>query len=116
MASANFDELLEQVKSLSVDEQWRLRTLLDTLLTSPGTPPTEEEFARALIAVREGKICIARKLEHYDHRISACWWIYLDEIEKAYNDLKDHWSAQKKIPILNELKQALANLASHGRY
>jgi hypothetical protein len=50
MASANFDELLEQVKALSVDEQWRLRTLLDALLTSPGTPPTEEEFERALVA------------------------------------------------------------------
>jgi uncharacterized protein len=50
MASTNFDRVLEQVKTLSADEQRQLRALLDMLLAPPGAPPTEDEFERVLVA------------------------------------------------------------------
>jgi hypothetical protein len=49
MASANLNKVLEQVKALSAEEQRQLRELLDVLLAPSATPPTEDEFERALV-------------------------------------------------------------------
>lgn len=49
MTSANLDQVLEQVKSLSFDEQKQLREMLDELLAKSGALMTEEEFERRLL-------------------------------------------------------------------
>ena len=41
---------MEQVKAVSVDEQRQLRMLLDELLASSSTTPTEDEFEQMLVA------------------------------------------------------------------
>ena len=43
------DQLVEEVKALTPDEQRRLRSLLDTWLATPPSGPTEEELDRRLL-------------------------------------------------------------------
>jgi hypothetical protein len=49
MATANLDQVIEEVKALTPDEQRKLRELLDRLL-APAPQMTEEEFERHLLA------------------------------------------------------------------
>ncbi len=49
MASTIFDTVVEQVKTLSTEQQRQLRLLLDTWLASSNVPPTEDEFEQALV-------------------------------------------------------------------
>jgi hypothetical protein len=48
MTTANLDQVIEEVKSLTPDEQRRLRELLDDLIERPAPEPTEEEVQRRL--------------------------------------------------------------------
>jgi hypothetical protein len=49
MTTVSLDQVLEQVKSLSLDEQKQLREMLDELLTKSGPQMTEREFERRLL-------------------------------------------------------------------
>jgi hypothetical protein len=49
MTTSNLDQVLEQVKSLSPDEQKQLRDILDRLLAKAGPQTTEEEFEQRLL-------------------------------------------------------------------
>lgn len=50
MATSNLDQLIEDVKALTPDEQRKLRELLDSLLAPPAPQMTEEEFEQHLLA------------------------------------------------------------------
>src|SRR5258706_15574296 len=49
MTTSNLDQVIEEVKALTPDEQYKLRAWLDSLLT-PALQMTEEEFERHLLA------------------------------------------------------------------
>jgi len=49
MTTSNLDQVLDQVKSLSLDEQRQLRDILDTLLAKAGPQVTDEEFELRLL-------------------------------------------------------------------
>jgi len=49
MASPALEEVIDAVKALSVEEQRRLREVLDSLLLPPSSQPQEEELARVLL-------------------------------------------------------------------
>ena len=48
--SAALDKIIEQVRTLPPDELHRVRELVDSLLSDPPMPRTEEEFAQYLAA------------------------------------------------------------------
>ena len=50
MTTSNLDQVIEEVKALTPDEQRKLRELLDSLLAPPAPQMTEEEFERHLLA------------------------------------------------------------------
>ena len=50
MTTSNLDQVIEEVKALTPDEQRKLRELLDDLLAPPAPQMTEEEFERHLLA------------------------------------------------------------------
>jgi hypothetical protein len=43
------DQVMEEVRALTPDEQWQLRGLLDTGWATPPSPPTEEAFEQELV-------------------------------------------------------------------
>jgi hypothetical protein len=47
MSSANLEKVIEEVKSLTLDEKRKLHTTLSELLTSPH--PTEDDFKQAML-------------------------------------------------------------------
>jgi transcriptional regulator of acetoin/glycerol metabolism len=49
MTTSNLDQVIEEVKALSPDDQRKLRDLLDRLL-APAPQMSEEEFERHLLA------------------------------------------------------------------
>src|SRR5438105_3460234 len=49
MTTSNLDRVIEEVKTLTPDEQRKLRELLDSLLAPPAPPLTEEEFEQHLL-------------------------------------------------------------------
>jgi hypothetical protein len=49
MTTTNLDQVLDQVKSLSLDEQRQLRDILNTLLAKAGPQMTDEEFQLRLL-------------------------------------------------------------------
>ena len=49
MATSNLDQVIEEVKALTPDEQRKLRELLDDLL-APAPQMSEEEFEQHLLA------------------------------------------------------------------
>jgi hypothetical protein len=49
MDKTHFDAVVEQVKTLSGAEQWRLLDLLEAWLAPPQNVETEEEFERQLL-------------------------------------------------------------------
>jgi hypothetical protein len=49
MASPALEEVIDAVKALSVEEQRRLREVLDSLLLPSSSQPQEEELARVLL-------------------------------------------------------------------
>jgi len=51
MADARMDEVLEQVKALSPQEQRKLRTMLDDLLNTAPSEAAEDELERKLLEV-----------------------------------------------------------------
>ena len=48
MSKSTLDELVEEIKSLSLDEQQQLKELLDAWLTCNYSQPTEDEFEQEL--------------------------------------------------------------------
>jgi hypothetical protein len=50
MTQVQFEKVVEEVKALSLAEQRKLRTLLDTFLAPADAPMTEDEFAHKLVA------------------------------------------------------------------
>lgn len=50
MTTSNLDQVIEEVKALTPDEQRKLRELLDSLLAPPAPSMTEEEFEQHLLA------------------------------------------------------------------
>jgi hypothetical protein len=46
--SAKLDRIIEQVRTLPLEELQRVRELVDSLLSEPAAPKTEEEVARHL--------------------------------------------------------------------
>ena len=49
MTTSNLDQVIEEVKALSPDDQRKLRELLDRLLAPPTPQMTEEEFHQRLL-------------------------------------------------------------------
>jgi len=49
MTTSNLDQVIEEVKALTPDEQRQLRDLLDSLLAPPAPQMTEEEFHQRLL-------------------------------------------------------------------
>jgi len=49
MTTSNFDRLIEEVKTLTPDEQRSLRDKVDELLVKDAPPMTEEEFEQHLL-------------------------------------------------------------------
>jgi hypothetical protein len=49
MSTANLDRLIEEVKTLTADEQRSLRDLVDELLAKSAPQMTEEEFEQHLL-------------------------------------------------------------------
>lgn len=50
MTASNLDQLIEEVKALTPDDQRKLREWLDHQLAQPAPQMTEEEFERHLLA------------------------------------------------------------------
>src|SRR5436853_7426994 len=50
MTTSNLDQVIEEVKALSPDDQRKLREWLDRLLAPPTPQMTEEEFEQHLLA------------------------------------------------------------------
>jgi hypothetical protein len=50
MAASNLDRVIEELKTLTPDEQRKLRELLDDLLVSPAPQMSEAEFEQHLLA------------------------------------------------------------------
>src|SRR5436853_7719253 len=50
MTTSNLDQVIEEVKALSPDDQRKLREWLDSLLAPPTPQMTEEEFEQHLLA------------------------------------------------------------------
>ena len=48
--TVNVEEILEEVEALPLDEQLKLKNLLDHLLVRPGSSSPEDEFERRLFA------------------------------------------------------------------
>ena len=49
MANSALEKMLDEVKALSVDEQRKLREILDALLLSPSSPQPENKLDRVLL-------------------------------------------------------------------
>jgi hypothetical protein len=49
MSTANLDRLIEEVKTLTADEQRSLRDIVDELLAKSGPQMTEEKFEQRLL-------------------------------------------------------------------
>ncbi|MEN3335637.1 MAG: hypothetical protein V7641_5002 [Blastocatellia bacterium] len=49
MTTSNLDQLIEEVRALSPDDQRKLRELLDDLLAPPTPQMSEEEFEQHLL-------------------------------------------------------------------
>ena len=50
MTTSNLDQVIEEVKALSPDDQRKLRELLNDLLAPPAPQMSEEEFEQRLLA------------------------------------------------------------------
>ena len=50
MTTSNLDQVIEEVKALSPDDQRKLRELLNDLLAPPAPQMSEEEFEQHLLA------------------------------------------------------------------
>ena len=59
MGSPSLENIVEQVKSLSPDEQRQLRDALDRFLTGPNQPLAEDEFEQRLAALGEIRLADA---------------------------------------------------------
>lgn len=53
---------------------------------------------------------IIHNIEHFSKRISACYWIYPEEIELMYDDFKSSWDKERKQEKIKEIAEYLGLL------